>query len=105
MESEVPPSDNTTGITAVLVNETMIILVRHSPVFTDYLVTMSSDTRLDCRGSELKSIMSNGREDGGGSEGREDREGRAVLGMSGVNVLVTVTNLVLCRPSSSTWKE
>ena len=71
MESEVPPSDNTTGITAVLVNETMIILVRDSPVFTDYLVTMSSDTRLDCRGSELKSIMSNGREDGGGSEGRE----------------------------------
>ena len=54
VESEVPPSDNTTGITAVLVNETMIILVRDSPVFTDYLVTMSSDTRLDSRGAEWK---------------------------------------------------
>ena len=56
------------------------------------LVTMSSDTRLDWRGSELKSMISNGREDGGGREGRE---GRGVVVMSGVKVLVTVMNLVL----------
>ena len=106
MESEVPPSDKTTGITAVLVSRNNNDNSgSHSPLSPDYLVTMSSDTRLDCRGPELKSIISNGRDDGGGSEGGEGGEGGEVVGMSGVNVLVTVMNLVLSWPSSSSWKE
>ena len=97
VESEVPPSDNTTGITAVLVNRNNN---NHSTLhWLQYLVTMSSDTRLDSRGAEWRWMISNGREDGGG------REGRGVLEMSGVKVLVTVMNLVLSWPESSTWKE
>ena len=52
VESEVPPSDNTTGITAVLINRNNN---NHSTLhWLQYLVTMSSDTRLDSRGAEWK---------------------------------------------------